>query len=80
MLRQNEHDHLGRIDGMNDRFGIKLTGRHIAWRDPARQSDALQGLADRVGHGLVLRRIADEYVAGRLRGGRLSALGFAFVS
>jgi hypothetical protein len=69
ILRQDEHDCLGGIDGMNDLIGIERTGCHVPRGDPARNPTALERLDDGSGHSSVLRSIADEYGALRASGG-----------
>ncbi|HXP66064.1 MAG TPA: hypothetical protein VN815_11355, partial [Steroidobacteraceae bacterium] len=60
ILRQDEHDCLGGIDGMNDLVGIERAGRHVPRRDPTCDPTVLERLDDGSGHGSVLRSIADE--------------------
>ncbi len=62
ILGQDEHDRLGRIDGMNDLISIEGAGCYIPRGDPARNPTALERLDDGSGYGSVLRGIADEYV------------------
>jgi hypothetical protein len=78
ILRQDEHDCLGGIDGMNDLIGIERTGHHVPRGDPARHPTALECFDDGSGHSSILRSIADEYGALRASGGSRPFIYVAF--
>jgi hypothetical protein len=60
ILRQYQHAGLGGVYRVDDLAGVGRARRHIARRNPALKSLALQSLDDGVRDGDILRGIANE--------------------
>jgi len=64
LLRENEYDNPCFVDGVNDLVGIQRTGDYVPGSDPALDAVALESFDDGIRNRRILRRIADEDVAG----------------